>query len=184
MKKTNNIKEEIQSALAFTGKHWIVYVIPVIFIAAGFYFVAQAEMPGNILGLFMVLSAILRIVQVSTVRWYLTRESLIVREGWPWAKKYHAIPVFDLYQSTAAPGKFSRLFDTATLSARGRELPQLVQHINITDAKSFCEQVDKVVKSSPSHPLNNAYALKERGALSDAEYDLMKLGVLTQKYLG
>lgn len=184
MKRKTTIKEETRSAIAFAGKHWIVYIIPVLFLGAGFYFMTQAEITGKVLGALMALSAILRIVQVSTVKWYLTRETLIVREGWPWAKKYHAIPVFDLYQSTAAPGKFSRLFDTATLSAKGRELPGSVQHINITDARAFCEQVDRIVKTSPAQPLNNAYALKEKGALSEAEYELMKLGVLTQKYLG
>jgi len=184
MKRKTTIKEETQSAIAFARKHWIVYIIPVLFLGAGFYFLAQTEITGRILGLLLAITAILRIVQVTTVKWYLTQDVLIVREGWPWAKKYHSIPVFDLYQSTAAPGKFSRLFDTSTLSAKGRELPRSVQHINITDAKSFCEQVDKVVKKSPAHSLNNAFALKEKGALSEAEYELMKLGVITQKYLG
>lgn len=179
-----SVIEESQSAIAYAQKHWIVYVLPVLSLAAGFYFLAQPEMITRLTGLVLALTAVLRIVQVSMVKWYLTPQHLIVRQGWPWAKKYKQFPVFELYRSTAAPGKFSRFLNTATLSASSRDSADTVSHINITGAGDFCSQVDAILQQSPAQPLNNAHALKQMGALSPEEYEVVRLGVLTQKHLG
>ncbi len=179
-----SVLEETQSALAYARKHWIVYVIPVLSLGAGFYFLAQSESISRFTGLILALSAVLRIVQVSMVKWYITPQHLIVRQGWPWAKQYKQLPVFDLYHSTAVPGKFSRFLNTATLSAGTRETSDSVSHLNITDAGDFCRQVYAVIEKSEAQPLNNALALKEKGALSAAEYEMIRLGVLTRKHLG
>jgi membrane protein YdbS with pleckstrin-like domain len=180
-RKSNLVESQ---AIAHAKKHWIVYVVPVLFLAAGFYFLTQPLMMTRILGMILALIAVLRIVQVSMVKWYLTPQHLIVRQGWPWAKEYKELPVFELYHSKAAPGKFNRFFNTYTLSAKTRETADSVSHLNITNANDFCREVDLLISKSKAQPLNNALALKEKGAITASEYEMVRLGVLTQKYLG
>ncbi|HEY1025068.1 MAG TPA: hypothetical protein VGE26_07885 [Sphingobacteriaceae bacterium] len=173
-----------KEAIAYAKKHWIVYLFPVVFLAAGLYFITQDDTNSRLIGAVIALPALLRIVQASMVKWYLTPEYVVVQKGWPWSKKYEHIPVFELYKTDADNGKFSKFFNLGTLSAKGREnYTDQVKHINISNATAFSNEVTRVVQSSPAHPLNNAFELKEKGAISKEEYDLMKLGVMTHRYL-
>lgn len=178
----NQLRNE---AIAYAKKHWIVYFFPILFLAAAIYFMAQDDFNTRLIGAAIGIPALLRIIQVSMVKWFLTSEYVVIQKGWPWSKKYQHIPVFELYKTEADKGKFSRFFNLATLSARGREsYTEPLTHINISNATAFTDEVARVIQSSPAHPLNNAFELKERGAISKEEYELMKLGVMTQRYLG
>lgn len=184
MNNRSAIIEKAESASIYARKHMIVYIFPVLFLIAGCYLLTQSDVLVKGLALVFISGAILRISQVAMVKWYLTPEYLIVRNGWPWAKKFQQISVFDLYESNAAPGKFSKFFGTATLTAKTREGSGAISTINITNAEEFCRQVSTVVKQSSAQPLNSALALKDRGMLTEKEYEVIKLGVFTQKYLG
>ncbi|MDB5013122.1 MAG: Short C-terminal protein [Daejeonella sp.] len=171
------------TVLSTARKHWIVYLFPVIFIVVGLLLLSLEQFSQHLLAAFFILGSLIRIVQVSTVKWVLTPEHLFVREGWPWAKQYQQIPVFDLYKIEDQKGKFSRFLNVSTLTTADREFAKAVSHINISNASEFTHEVTKVLNKTNVSTLNKAMDLKEQGALTAEEYDLLKLGVMTQRHL-
>ena len=171
------------TVISTAQKHWIVYLVPVLFIAAGLILLLLEPFFAHLAGSFLILGSLIRIVQVSTVKWVLTPEHLFVREGWPWSKHYQQIPVYDLYKIDTQKGKFSRFFNLHTLSTADRESAKEVTHINISNAHEFTSEVAKVLKKTNVATLNKAHELKEQGVLSAEEFNLLNLGVLTQKHL-
>ncbi|MDB5119198.1 MAG: Short C-terminal protein [Sphingobacteriales bacterium] len=171
------------TVISTAKKHWIVYLFPIVFTVAGLLLLSFEQFSYHLLGAFFIFGSLIRIVQVSTVKWVLTPEYLFVREGWPWAKEYQQIAVYDLYKIDNQKGKFSRFFNVATLTTADREFEKAVSHINISNASEFTHEVTKVLNKTNVSTLNKAMDLKEQGALTPEEYNLLKLGVMTQRHL-
>lgn len=171
------------TVLSTAKKHWIVYLFPIGFILLGLILLSVQGFAYHLLGAFFIFGSLTRIIQVSTVKWVLTPEYLFVREGWPWAKQYQQIPVFDLYRIEDQKGKFSRFFNVSTLTTADREFAKAVSHINISNASQFTSEVTKVLNRTNVSTLNKAMDLKEQGALTAEEFNVLKLGVMTQRHL-
>ncbi|WP_423148435.1 hypothetical protein [Rubrolithibacter danxiaensis] len=186
--RTYNKKSKRQASttpLVTAKKHWIVYVLPLLFTFSGFVFLSQGSIFAKVTGLVIIFFSLRYILRKASVKLHLTHDHLFIETGvLPWFKKYYEIPLFDVYKTSASINRIGRFLNNGTVSARNREdHTDIVSHINIANPQDFANQVNMLVQKLPVHDLNKLYELKERGAISEHEYNIMKLGFITHKYL-
>lgn len=166
-------------------KHWIVYLPLLLIVTVGIAFLTRDEIYNKVAGIMISLFGLLQMVRIATIKWHLTSDHIYIQQGWPWAKKVQQVPVLQVYQSTASSkGILGRYFNIGTITTTGRDgVYTNISDRNISNASAFSFEIAKVISKSPINPLNKIYALKENGAVSQSEYDLIKLGMLTNHFL-
>jgi len=167
-------------------KHWIVYAVPAAVTTAGLFLLASQETNIKSLGVGLVVAGLAWAISKASEKWHLTDQHLIMEKGiLPWAKKKHEIAVHDIYKSSAEGHKLSKYFRLGHIRTRRRADDCTgFSHSFITNHEEFSSAIEKRVKKHQSaNSLNQVYELKEKGAISAHEYNLIKLGHVTQQFL-
>jgi len=169
--------------VATAKKHWIIYVVPSLIVMAGIVFLNNEQQFFKGAGLLLILSGFYYILKKANEKWLLTDQHLVIKKG-IFPKKYQEVPVQDIYKTNTQTGKLSRFLNIATLNTRRRadNCSGLVNS-NIANAEKFLNELQLIVQRHPSNNLNNVYALKESGAISEQEYNIIRLGYITQQHL-
>lgn len=183
--KGKSSKKKIQP-VATARKHWIVYILPTAFVIAGIILLNGEQVFFKGAGLLIMLFGFYRILAKANEKWHITDEHLVMEEGiLPWSKKYQEVPVHDIYKTHAeAHPKLKRYFNVGNVKTRRRaDDCSGLHHSFIAAPDEFTSHLQLMVQKLPSNNLNTLYELKEKGAISEHEYNLMKLGHVTQQHL-
>ncbi len=184
MKKKKNLKKDYRPVVT-AKKHWIVYIFPTLFVIAGLILL-NGEQPFKLAGLAVTLFGFYQILSKASEKWHLTDQHLIIEKGiLPGLKKQHEISVQDIYKTHSNKTKLSKYFgDLGHITTRRRSDDCTgLNHSNIANPELFSRELQLRVQKLPSHNLNQVYELKEKGAISEKEYNLIKLGYVTQQHL-
>lgn len=177
-------KENYGNPIATAKKHWVVYILPLLLIACGTALLYMSELLPKILGTVMIIGGVIRIVQIAAVKWHLTEEHLFIESGMGKRKKFQQVPVYDIYRSSASTNRVGKVFNFGTITAKRRsEHCTGLRHSIISNPKQFHSHIHSLVQKSPAKDLNHIYELKEKGIISESEYNLMKLGYVTKHHL-
>ncbi len=172
--------------LVTAKKHWIVYIIPLLFTVAGITLIGFEEITFKSSGFLLTGLSVYHILKKASVRWHLTNDHVYIETGaWPWSKSYTEIPVYDIYKSSANVHFFGKVLNIGTIKAERRveNCPGFI-HYNISNPEEFTKHLNLLVKKLSAHNLNNLYELREKGMISEHEYNIIKLGYITKQYLG
>ncbi|MFD2164175.1 hypothetical protein ACFSJU_17330 [Paradesertivirga mongoliensis] len=167
-------------------KHWIVYILPAAVVIAGLALVTGEHPIFKAAGAGLSLFGLVLILKRATEKWHLTDQHLIIEEGiMPWAKNYHEVSVHDIYKTqTDANPRLKKLFNVGTVKARRRADNCLgFKHSFVANPEEFSDKLQTIVQKLPSNNLNTLYELKEKGAISETQYNVMKLGHITHQHL-
>lgn len=167
-------------------KHWIVYVLPAALVIAGLVLVLGEQPLFKAAGASLSLSGLFLVLKRGTEKWHLTEQHLIIEEGiMPWAKNYHEVSVYDIYKTqTDANPRLKKLFNVGTVKARRRADNCLgFKHSFVANPEEFSNKLQTIVQKLPSNNLNTLYELKEKGVISESQYNVMKLGHITHQHL-
>lgn len=172
--------------LTTAGKHPIVYIVPLIFTLAGIFLIGFEELSFKGAGLLLALAGIYHILKKASVKWHLTPDHLYIETGvWPWSKSFTEIPVYDIYKSSTKIDFLGRVFNIGTVKAKRRfDDCSGFSHSNIANPEEFTKHLELLVQKLPSHGLNNLYELREKGMISEHEYNIVRLGHITKQFLG
>ncbi|WP_207533079.1 hypothetical protein [Desertivirga arenae] len=165
-------------------KHWIVYSAPAGLIAAGLILFLQDDTTFKIFGGVIAAAGLIWAISKANEKWHLTDQHLVMEKG-VFSKKKHEISVHDIYQASAEHHKLSKYFRMGNVRTRRRaDECSGFNHSFITNHEEFSKAIEhRVKKHATAHSLNQVYELKEKGAISSKEYDLIKLGHVTQQFL-
>ena len=183
--KLKSPKKDLKPVMT-AKKHWIVYVLPTVFVIAGLVIVTGEQSLVKAAGASLSLSGLFLILKRATQKWHLTDQHLIIEEGiMPWAKKYHEVSVHDIYKTqTEAHPRLKKLFNVGNVKARRRADSCLgLKHSFVANPEEFSNKLQTIVQKLPSNNLNTLYELKEKGAISETQYNVMKLGYVTHQHL-
>lgn len=166
-------------------KHWIVYLFPLSVIAAGIALFLMPQLIAKIISAALLLMGFILLIKKLSFKWHVTTEHIFVESGFGFTrKKYQQMPVFDVYKSSASVNTIGRILNFGTITTTQRENgDSMISHTNISNAKEISEYLNRYVKTLPTHPLNQVYELKEKGIISEQEYNLVKMGHITKQYL-
>lgn len=183
--KKNKKTNKKQTPLATAKKHWIVYVLPSLFVLAGLILLNNQAAAFKGAGLLVVLLGFSLILKKANEKWHLTDNHLIIEKGvLPWAKKYMEVPVADIYKTDFTPGKLSRFFKLGNINTRRRsEECTGFSSAFIANPDRFSGHVQLLVQKQPEHSLNQLFELKEKGMISEHEFNIIKLGHVTSRHL-
>lgn len=183
--KPQSSKKDLKPVMT-AKKHWIVYILPTVFVLAGLVLVLGDQPLLKAAGAAVSLFGLFLIMKKATEKWHITDQHLIMEEGlMPWAKKYHEVSVQDIYKTqTNANPRLNRLFNVGNVKARRRADNCLgFTHSFMANPEEFSSKLQMMVQKLPSNNLNTLYELKEKGAISEAQYNVMKLGHVTHQHL-
>jgi hypothetical protein len=179
-----SFRENFGTPIATAKKHWVVYLLPLILIAAGVSLLYMSEILPKVLGTIMILGGAFRMIQIASVKWHLTEDHLFIESGIGRGKKYQQVPVYDIYKSSTSTTKVGRVFNFGTVVAKRRsEHCTGLRHSIVSNPKQFHSHIHTLVQKSPAKDLNQIYELREKGLISESEYNVMKLGYITQHHL-
>lgn len=167
-------------------KHWIVYVLPAVLVMAGLVLAIGEQPLFKAAGASLSLFGLFLILKRATEKWHLTDQHLIMEEGiMPWTKKYHEVSVHDIYKTqTDSTPRLKKLFNVGSVKARRRADNCLgFKHSFVANPEEFSNKLQTIVQKLPSNDLNTLYELKEKGAISETQYNVMKLGYVTHQHL-
>ena len=182
--KKKRSKKNIQP-VATAKKHWIVYILPSAFVIAGIVLLNGEQMFFRAAGLLVILFGFYRILSKANEKWHLTESHLIIEDGiLPWSKKYQEVSVHDIYKTDSEAHPRLKRFKVGKVKARRRaDDCSGLHHSYIANPEQFSNQLQLMVQKLPSNNLNTLYELKEKGAISEHEYNLIRLGHITQQHL-
>lgn len=183
--KQKSSKKDLKPMMT-SKKHWIVYVLPTVLVIAGLVFVIGEQPIFKAAGAAVSLLGLFLILKKATEKWHLTDQYLIIEEGiMPWAKKYQEVSVHDIYKTqTDANPRLKKLFNLGNVKARRRVDNCLgFKHYFMANPEEFSNKLQAIVQKLPTHNLNTLYELKEKGAISETQYNVMKLGYVTHQHL-
>jgi hypothetical protein len=183
--KQKTTKRDLKPVIT-AKKHWIVYVLPTVLVVAGLVLATGEETVMKAAGAAISLFGLVLILKRATEKWHLTDRHLVIEEGiMPWAKKYHEVSVHDIYKThTDANPRLKKLFNVGNVTARRRADNCLgFKHSFVANPEEFSNKLQTIVQKLPSNDLNTLYELKEKGAISESQYNVMKLGYITHQHL-
>lgn len=180
-----NASKKNYQPIAIAKKHWIIYILPFLFIIAGIVFLNNDQLFFKIAGSAAVFAGLFYSLRKANEKWLLTEEHLVIQKGiLPAFRKYQEVPVHEIYKTYTETGKLGRFVNLASINTRRRaDNCTGLRHSNIANADEFTNELQLMVQKLPSHGLNQVYELKEKGAISESEYNLIKLGHVTRQYL-
>lgn len=184
--KKKKAKKQNHQPVVTAKKHWIVYVVPTLIVCAGIVLFNNDTTFFKAAGFAVMLFGFYQILSKANEKWHLTDHHLVIEKGiLPWAKKYEEVSVQDIYKTNTNNTRLSKYFSNlGHLNTRRRaDDCSGFSHSNIADPELFSKALELRVQSLPSHSLNQVYELKEKGAISEKEYNLIRLGHITQQHL-
>lgn len=178
-------KKNTQTPLATAKKHWIVYIAPTLITIAGLALMASNNVTYEGSGAFLALVGLGWILKKANEKWYLTESHLVMEKGiLPWSKKSVEVPVKELYKTEYEPVRIKKPLPMGTISTRRRaDNCAGFRSSFMAYPERFSQQVEYHLKRQPEHSLNQLFELKEKGAISEHEFNIMKLGHVTKMYL-
>ncbi|PWG79814.1 hypothetical protein [Pararcticibacter amylolyticus] len=193
MKKKNNTHEPIATA----KKHWIVYVVPSLLVFSGAILLSNGTVSLKTLGAALALAGVGLAVKRANEKWHLTENHLVMETGiLPWFKNYIEVPVKDIYKTDFNTVKIDyktsfrkiglkRHFNSiGNISTKRRDMQcRGFSASYIAHPEIFTRKMQLHVQKQPEHSLNQLFELKEKGAISEHEFNIMKLGHITKIHL-
>ncbi|WP_207425415.1 hypothetical protein [Pedobacter sp. SYSU D00535] len=167
-------------------KHWIVYLLPSLLVAAGVILVLNDAVAAKVAGAVALVLGFYQILKKSNEKWHLTDEHLVMEKGvLPWAKEFQEVSVTEIYKTHTHPHpKLKKFLNVGHVRTQRRADDCTgFHHSYIANPQEFSSQLQAMVHKSPASNLNTLYELKEKGAISEKEYNLIKLGHVTQQFL-
>jgi len=167
-------------------KHWIVYAVPAALILAGVVLVSNEDSTIKGIGAVLAVAGLIWAISKANEKWHLTDQHLVMEKGvLPWSKQKHEISVHDIYKASSEHHKLNKYFRMGHIRTRRRaDDCSGFSHSFITNHEEFSKAIEhRVKKHDSAHSLNQVYELKEKGAISSKEYELIKLGHVTQQFL-
>ena len=177
----------VDTILAVSQKHWATYIIPVLFIVLGLFFlIAKNYFLGSVLSVY----GIAKILSNRSTSWMLTNEDLVIKSGFlPWRKIYFEIPKEDIYEAFYHKSLFGTVFGFGTLTVRRTDgTTSAFSTTGMTDPQEITGAINSLVRELKKAPLNPTFnftgnismadeiqklvELKNQGILSDEEFDI------------
>jgi hypothetical protein len=179
-----SFKKDYGTPIATAKKHWVVYILPLLLIASGIALLGSNEISIKVTGGILILGSLLRAIQIAGEKWHLTKDHLFIERGMGPKKTYQKVPVTDLYRSSTSTNKIGRALNFGSVTAKRRsDHCSGLRHSIISNPKQFHLHINALVQNSPAKDLNKFYELKEHGIITDNEYNIIKLGYITNHHL-
>lgn len=179
-------------------KNWSAYLIPGILILLGLTFLKQNTF-FMIIGILLIVYNAIRVISLMKVKWTLSEGNVFIEGGFlPWAKTEFQVPVFDIYECIYNTNLFSHIVKSGNLNLRRTEgVTSQLTVTSMTNAKEFSAQVNSMVHTYKGKK-NNVYVnnstpstsaseeivkindLKNKGLISESEYQIMKSKIINQ----
>jgi hypothetical protein len=184
-KKQEKVKTYSPEPTITAKKHWIAYAIPSVIATAGFVLLTNQDSALKGLGAVVAVTGLIWAINKASEKLHLTDQHLILEKGLPWSKKKQEIHVHEIYKTSTEHHKLSKYFRMGHIRTRRRaDDCSGFNHAFMSNHEEFSRAIQKrIQKHDSAHNLNQVFELKEKGAISAHEYNLIKLGHVTQQFL-
>lgn len=176
--------------LIVARKHWYAYLPPAIL----FFICLIVWLTIKFIALLGIIWCIHLVLKYQSTSWSLTDHELIIQKGYlPWTKSYYSIPIEDIYEAYYRHGLEAKLFKFGHLSIRRTDgtttefTERTMSHADeLTGTVNAMVRQLKQQRYQPAqsinvqtninitHSLIELAKLKERGILTDSEFEQAK----------
>jgi len=182
-------------------KHWFAYVGTTLVLFVGLNLLTNKYF--WFAGILLIVICVIKIGSLRSCEWKLSSDSLFITRGiLPWRKTKIQIPIFDIYESIVTNGMFGHFFKYGNIIIRRTEgNTTRFEDTCLADVEKLSMQINSLVYEVKKRKYNFAEAntnssvnnkmniveelkrlseLKDKGELTQAEFELLKEKLINQ----